>query len=297
MFPFHRQIRHAVSALACVALLSTQALASDLAETIRNWEQALDARLGVLLVHPATGWEIAHNADDRFPLNSTFKPLLCAAILSQVDRGTEDLTAQVEIRRKDLVSHSPVTERYIGTTRSLAQLCDAAITRSDNTAANLLLERIGGPEGFTEYMQTSGDLITRLDRWETDLNSATPGDPRDTASPRSVLSTLHAALSGTMLSGSSSAQLADWMQRDQLADDLIRAHLPEGWTIGDKTGAGGHGSRGIIAFLRDPQGHEYLAAIYITETNADFSRRNQAISDIGRAMIAEIRLHRGSAGG
>ncbi|APG46377.1 class A beta-lactamase [Phaeobacter porticola] len=289
MFPSYRQIRHATGTIVMVAALTTQALAEDVTSVVHAWEAKLDARLGVLLRHPDTGWEIAHNADDRFPLNSTFKPLLCAAILSQVDQGTDQLSAPVKIRAGDLVAHSPVTERYIGGTRTVAQLCDAAITRSDNTAANLLMERVGGPAGVTAYLRQTGDSVTRLDRWEAELNSATPGDLRDTTTPRAVLTSLQSALFGSTLTAQSAGLLADWMERNHLADALIRAHLPRGWRIGDKTGGGGHGSRAIIAHLQDPKGETYLAAIYITETTAKFAQRNQAISDIGRAMIGEIK--------
>ncbi|MFS4582652.1 class A beta-lactamase [Phaeobacter sp. C3_T13_0] len=294
MLLFHRHPKCIASAgaIAIALLLATQALAEDLTSTVRAWQDRLDARIGVLLIHPASGWEIAHDADSRFPLNSTFKPLLCATILSRVDQGLEQLSAQVDIRKKDLVGFSNVTKHHIDAQLNVGQLCDAAITRSDNTATNLLLERLGGPQEFTGYMQQIGDQTTRLDRWETDLNTGTPGDPRDTTTPRSILSSLNKALFGTLLTDTSSAQLADWMERDQLADDLIRAHLPKGWRIGDKTGAGAQGSRGLIAFLQDTQGEQYLAAIYITETTVELSDRNQAISDIGRVMIDEIKARK-----
>ncbi|MGR3761108.1 class A beta-lactamase [Roseobacteraceae bacterium NS-SX3] len=282
------RIRIAVSAAVLLAAVCTQALAEDLLSTARAWESRLNARVGVLLRHMPSGWEISYRADERFPLMSTFKPLLCAAVLSRADAGSESLSAHVEFRAEDLVAYSPVTEKYLQAGLTVGQLCEAAVTRSDNTAANLLLERAGGPAGLTAYLRGIGDGTTRLDRWETELNEARPGDLRDTTTPRAMLASLQSVLFGQVLSPASAAQLEDWMVRDQLAGKLLRAHLPAGWHIGDKTGAGGHGSRAITAFLRDAAGETYLAAIYLTGSKADFSVRNQAVSDIGRVMIAEI---------
>ena len=221
-------------------------------------------------------------------MSSTFKPLLCGAVLARVDAGSESLSNQVTYRSEDLVTYSPVTEEHVDTGMNVADLCEATITISDNTAGNLLLERIGGPGGLTEFLRGTGDTTTRLDRWETALNEAVPGDPRDTTTPRAILATLEDLLFGDVLHPQSAARLQQWMIDDQVADALIRAHLPAGWQIGDKTGAGGHGSRAIIAFLRTPKEETYMAAIYLTESEAEFTVRNEAIADIGRVMIAEI---------
>ncbi|KAB7614326.1 class A beta-lactamase [Amylibacter sp. SFDW26] len=262
--------------------------AQGVQKTVSNWEAKLGARIGVLLRDVSSDWEIAMRADERFPMSSTFKALLCGAVLARVDAEQEDISRLVNFQEDDLVSYSPVTEEHVQVGMSVGSLCEATITISDNTAANLLLETMGGPKGLTDFLRKIGDATTRLDRWETELNEGTPGDLRDTTTPRAILSTLETLLLGDVLKPASAKQLAQWMIDDQVADALIRAHLPDGWVIGDKTGAGGFGSRSIIAFLQVPDGGQYLAAIYLTENDADFQLRNKIVSDIGRALILEI---------
>ncbi len=263
--------------------------AEGLQDVVAQWERRLDARIGVLLREVSTEWETGVRADERFPMSSTFKVLLCGAVLARVDAGTERLDTVVRYAADDLVTYSPVTKDHVGTGLSVGDLCKATMTLSDNTAGNLLLDRVDGPTGLTAFLRRMGDDVTRLDRWETTLNAAVPGDPRDTTTPRAILGALQQLLFGDVLSAPSRKQLAQWMIDDQVAGALIRPHVPQGWIIGDKTGAGGYGSRGIVAFLRVPDGGTYLAAIYLTESQADMELRNAVLSDIGRAMIAEIK--------
>ena len=280
-------IRAALSA-ALVAGVAPPLWAQDLQQTVSAWEKRLDARIGIVLRDTSSDWEISMRADERFPMSSTFKSLLCGAVLARVDAGQEDLSRVVSFSEENLVTYSPVTEKHLQNGLTVGELCEATVTLSDNTAGNLLLDTVGGPEGLTVFLRKIGDQTTRLDRWETALNEAVPGDPRDTSTPSAILATLEDLLLGDVLEPSSAAQLRQWMIDDQVADVLIRAHLPAGWVIGDKTGAGGNGSRAIIAFLQPEAEVHYFAAIYLTESDADFALRNQVLSEIGQAMIAEI---------
>lgn len=283
-----RSLRLAAVSLAVTVTATRAIVAQELETVIVNWEAQLDARIGVLLRDVSSDWQVTHRADERFAMSSTFKPLLCGAILAQVDAGREKLSQQVTYQTSDLVPYSPVTEQHVDTGMTVAELCEATLTISDNTAANLLLRRINGPKSLTGFLRKIGDTTTRLDRLEPMLNDAVPGDLRDTTTPRAILASLEKLLLTDILQPQSALQLQQWMIDDQVAGALIRAHVPDDWQIGDKSGAGGHGSRGIIAFLRAPDGETYLAAIYLTESQANFSRRNEVIADIGRAMIARI---------
>ena len=278
----------AVLSTALIAGVAAPLWAQDLQQTVSTWEKRLDARIGVVLRDTSSDWEISMRAEERFPMSSTFKSLLCGAVLARVDAGQEDLSRVVTFSGADLVTYSPVTENHLQNGLTVGELCEATVTLSDNTAGNLLLDTVGGPEGLTAFLRNIGDQTTRLDRWETALNEAVPGDPRDTSSPSAILNTLEVLLLGDVLEPASAAQLRQWMIDDQVSDALIRAHLPEGWVIGDKTGAGGNGSRAIIAFIQPEADVHYLAAIYLTESDADFALRNQVVSEIGQAMIAEI---------
>jgi beta-lactamase class A len=262
------------------------------AETVTEAASAVEAELGgragVFLAEPGKSALVEYRADERFPMSSTFKLLLCGAILSRVDLGQESLDRQVHYDNASLVEYSPVTELYTGSGMSVGNLCAAAITLSDNTAANLLLDTMGGPHKLTEYLRDIGDETTRIDRRETELNEGRPGDNRDTTTPEAMVNTLETLLFSDTLSPESREQLELWMRADQVADGLIRASLPPDWTIGDKTGAGGHGSRGIVAVIRTTEGDPWLIAIYLTGNEADMETRNKAIARIGAASIEAI---------
>jgi beta-lactamase class A len=169
---------------------------------------------------------------------------------------------------------------------TLADLCAAAIDWSDNTAANLILQAIGGPAGFTQFARSLGDSVTRLDRNEPGLNEATPSDERDTTSPRAMAEDMRQALLGDVLSEASRLKLEAWLIDDRVGDKRLRAGLPLGWRIGDKTGSGDHGTANTIAIIWPPERAPILAAVYYTESSAPMDVRNAIHKEIG-ALIAE----------
>ena len=266
-----------------------QAEADRLIETVKQVEARLEARVGMYVRDEETGRRWTYNADDRFPMASTFKSLACAALLARVDTGEERLDRVVTFGTSDLVPYSPVTKERVGPDgMSLGEVCHATMTMSDNTAANLVMGAIGGPAGLTAFIRSTGDKATRLDRWETDLNDATPGDPRDTTTPKAMARTLRRLAFEEVLSLDSRAQLKDWLKGNQVSDKLFRAGVPDDWTVGDRTGAGGHGTRTIAAILWPPERQPVIATVYITETEASFDARNAAIADIGKAIAAAV---------
>jgi beta-lactamase class A len=184
-----------------------------------------------------------------------------------------------------MVDYSPVTkDRVGGDGMTLAELCAAAITYSDSTAANLLLATMGGPQGLTAYARSIGDPVTRLDRIELDLNEAVPGDPRDTTTPAAMLQNLRTLLFGNALSAASKDQLTAWLINNRTGDKRLRAGLPPGWRCGDKTGTGERGSTDDIGVIWPPQGAPVLVTVYLTETTAPTEARNATIADVGRAI-------------
>jgi len=236
-----------------------------------------------------SGQRWKYQADERFAMSSTFKTLACAALLHRVDAGQENLERAVSFSESDLVTYSPITEKYAGgQTMTLSDLCEAALTMSDNTAANLILRSLGGPEKVTSFARSLGDDVTRLDRWETELNEAVPGDNRDTTTPNAMVKNLQSLLLGDALSGKPREQLHDWLKRNQVADGLFRAVVPEGWIVADRTGAGGFGSRSITAIIWPPERQPIVVALYLTQTEASFSERNEAIAEIGEAIVLAV---------
>jgi beta-lactamase class A TEM len=209
-------------------------------------EDQLNARVGYAELSLANGQMLgSYRPQERFPMMSTFKVLLCGAVLSRVDAGQEQLARRIQYRKQDLVAYSPVTEKHLTDGMTVAELCSAAITMSDNTAGNLLLSAIGGPSELTAFLRKAGDRVTRLDRWETALNEALPGDERDTTTPEAMAQMLRQLLNGKILTPASQQQLMAWMEADKVGGPLIRSVMPAGWFIADKTGAG----NGVLAVL------------------------------------------------
>lgn len=276
-----------------LAVLPVKAVHADesLIETVKAVEAGFGgtARVGFAMASLSGDDVWTHRGEERFAMSSTFKTFLCAALLEKVDQGEESLSRVIQYTEDQLVPYSPVTSKHVPYGMTLGALCRATTTISDNTAGNLVLEAIGGPEGFTEYMRSIGDDVTRLDRWEVALNESSPGDERDTTTPVQVIESLRTVVFGDVLSEKSQAQMHDWLVGQEVADALFRAHLPEGWEIGDKSGAGGFGSRSIIAVVWPPEGEPSLVSLYITETEADFPTRNAAVAEVGDAMFNALK--------
>jgi beta-lactamase class A len=241
-------------------------------------------RLGVAVLQ-ADGRIEGHRLDERFPLCSTFKWLAAAHVLHRVDGGVERLDRRIAYDREVLLPHSPVTERHVGDGMTLGELCHATITTSDNAAGNLILSTLGGPQGLTAYARKLGDAVTRLDRWETELNEASPGDPRDTTSPRAMAHLLRTALLGDALSLRGREQLARWLEACETNGQRLRVALPAGWRMGSKTGSGGHGSTNDVGIFWPPGRPPVLVAVYITNTEAPPTDRNAAIAAVAHRVI------------
>jgi beta-lactamase class A len=244
-------------------------------------------RLGAFVLDTGTSASIAHRADERFPMCSTFKLLAAGAALKRVGEGVEHLDRTIAYGPSDLLDYAPVAKAHAAEGRmTLADLCAAAIDWSDNTAANLVLHAIGGPAGFTQFARSLGDTMTRLDRNEPSLNEATPGDPRDTTSPRAMAEDMQKVLLGDALSDASRRQLQTWLIGDKVGDKRLRAGLPSSWRIGDKTGSGERGSTNTIAIIWPPERAPLIATVYYTESLAPMDARNAIHKEIG-GLIAE----------
>jgi beta-lactamase class A len=286
--------RSAIASIAAAAAAPRLLLAGtiDLAATFAALETKSKGRLGVAILFPL-GERVTHRADDRFPMCSTFKFLAAALVLQRVDQGKEHLDRAITYSKADLVTYSPETEKHAGSSMTVADLCKAAVTLSDNTAANLLLASFGGPPAITAFARSLGDTMTRLDRNETTLNEGTPGDLRDTTTPTAMLGNLQTILLGNVLSAASRDQLTQWLLACQTSAAKFRAGLPKDWKVADKTGSGDHGSNNDIGVLYPPGGKPILVASYLTESTLSTDERNAIHADVARAIeIAGHELHR-----
>lgn len=252
-------------------------------------ERRIGGRLGVHALDTGTGRELAHRADERFAMCSTFKWALAAAVLSRVDRGELSLDDRVSYGPSDLLEHAPITREHVGEgAMSVGALAQAAITVSDNTAANLLLAKVDGPSGFTKWVRSLGDRVTRLDRLEEDLNENAPGDPRDTTSPRAMVGLMREVLCGEVLSPSSRERLLGWLRSCETGKDRLRAGLPPSWTVGDKTGTGAHGAVNDVAIAVPPGRAPILVAAYLSDGAAELPDLVAAHADVGRLVVRQL---------
>ena len=249
-------------------------------------EMRLGGRLGVAAVDIGSSRRLEHRAGERFPMCSTFKLLAASAVLHRVDEKKEQLTRFIPYTKADLLEHAPITREHVNEGgMTLAALCAAAVEYSDNTAANLLLQTIGGPEGLTRYARSLGDEQTRLDRLEPHLNSAVPGDERDTTTPAAMVANLRALLLGNALSQQSRQLLDRWLADNKTGGEMIRAGLPNDWKIGDKTGRGENGATNDIAIIRPPGKSPIVLAIYFVGSTASPKARLAAIADVARIVV------------
>jgi beta-lactamase class A len=252
-------------------------------------EASVSGRLGVEILDSGSGRRWGYRADERFPMCSTFKFLAASAVLRHVDTGAEQLDRRIVYGQDVLVNYSPTTGKHVGGDGlSLAQLCEAAITLSDNTAANLMLRSLGGLEPFNKFVRSLGDNTTRLDRFETELNTSIPGDPRDTTTPTAMTGNLQKILLGDALSAASRRQITAWMLANKTGDRRVRAGMQAGWKVGDKTGSGDYGTTNTVAIIWPPQGAPLLASIYLTETKAPEEQRNAVLAEVGKLIVGGL---------
>ncbi|WP_148864345.1 class A beta-lactamase [Marinobacter fonticola] len=275
-----------------LALTATHALAAEptasitFDEAMAEIESQNGGRLGVAVLDTASGERLTYRANERFAMTSTFKWVLVAAVLSRVDAGEDALDRQIQYDESDILSYAPIAKQHLPAGEmTVAELSDAAIRYSDNTAANLLLETLGGPAGLTAYIRTLGDDMTRLDRNEPGLNTNRPGDKRDTTTPAAMVGLMRLALVGDALSAASRQQLQDWLIRNTTGDTKLRAGLDPDWTVGDKTGAGDRGASNDVAIVWPKKGAApILIAVYYSGTMLPNEALNAVHAEVGRVI-------------
>ena len=261
---------------------------ANLPASFEKMERSNNCRLGVAVLDTGSGERAGHRAEERFPMCSTFKLLLAAAVLQRVDTAREHLDRNIAVPAKPLIFNSPLTEEHAGSEMTVSALCNAILTRSDNTAANLLLATLGGPDGITRFARSIGDDITRLDRTETSLNESRRGDPRDTTSPSAMTANLQTLLLGNVLAPTSRDQLIQWTIANETGKTRLRAKLPANWRAGDKTGSNGETTTNDIAIIWPTHQSPVLISAYLTECPGIEEKRNGIIAEVGQTIFSSL---------
>ncbi|WP_232662840.1 class A beta-lactamase [Pseudonocardia sp. TRM90224] len=260
--------------------------ASPASADLAALEGRFGARLGVYAISPISGKEVRHRPDELFPMCSTFKGLAVAALLDKFP--ISHLEEVVPFTSRALLDGSPISKENVGSGMTVRELCDAAIRYSDNTAANLLLEQIGGPAELTAFLRSLGDDVTRLDRIEPELNSAEPGDPRDTTSPRAIGNDYRELVLGKRLATDTKFELTRWLTTNTTGDDRIRAGLPPDWKVGDKTGTGSYGTANDVAIAWPPSMPAIVVSILSTKPAKDAVADSALIAEAAKIVAAQL---------
>lgn len=258
--------------------------------TLAEIERIHGGRLGVGVWLGGSDLGLGCRVDERFALCSTFKILLAGAVLTRVDRGEERLDRTLPVTQGDLIANSSVTGARVGQRMSLEALCHATVTTSDNTAANLLLGVVGGPEGLTAALRALGDTVTRLDRREPELNLVdwAAGDTRDTTTPAAMTRTLASLAVGDALTPSSRVTLVGWMRAAVTGLSRLRAAIPPEWSPGDKTGTGPDGPTNDVAVAWPPGRPPLVLTAWYDRAGHTMEENAAVLAEVARVVVAQV---------
>jgi beta-lactamase class A len=266
------------------------ALAEETFPALTAYERETSGKIGLYAENLATGTKLVWRAEERFVMCSTFKASLAAFVLARIDQGTDHLESMIAYGPEDLLEYAPVARQNLAknatASMSVADMCAAIVELSDNTCANLLLARVGGPSALTAFWRSTGDAVTRLDHNELELNRSPPGDPNDTTTPIAMVGNLRRFVLGEVLSPDSRQRLTGWMLNCKTGDNRLRAGLPKDWKVADKTGNSGKDAAGDIAVVWSKPDRPVLIAAYVQGGSPSGPQFTALFSEIGR-MVGE----------
>ena len=258
---------------------------------LANIEVASGARIGLFAINTADNSIYQYRGNERFPMCSTSKVMCVSAILKKSMTNSDLLQQKIRYTKQEVDSsgYAPITKDHIADGMTIAELCNASITQSDNLAMNLLLKNVGGPQAVTRFARSIGDKKYRLDRYEPDLNSAIPGDLRDTTTPEAMANALYKLVLGDVLASSQREQLQCWLKNNTTGKDRIRAGVPKGWVVGDKTGTGDYGTTNDIGILWPPKKSPIIVVIYVTQSKKDAVPRADIIASVTQILVRSLK--------
>ncbi|MDA1679841.1 class A beta-lactamase BlaIII [Bacillus cereus group sp. TH152-1LC] len=256
-------------------------------QSFAKLEKEYDAKLGIYALDTGTNQTVAYHSDNRFAFASTSKSLAVGALLRK--NSLEALDQRITYTHEDLSNYNPITEKHVDTGMTLKELADASVRYSDSTAHNLILKQLGGPSEFEKILREMGDTVTTSERFEPELNEVHPGETHDTSTPEAIAKTLQSFTLGTALPTEKRELLVDWMKRNTTGDKLIRAGVPKGWEVADKTGAGSYGTRNDIAIIWPPNQKPIVLAILSNHDKEDAKYDDKLIADATKVVLNTLK--------
>lgn len=258
-------------------------------QQLADLEASSGGHLGVAAINTANNERINYHAEERFPFCSTFKVMVVAAILKQSMSDPHLLQQKVNYTEQDVDAsgYAPITKNDLASGMTISDLCAAALCYSDNNAANLLIKKLGGSQAVTSFARSIGDSVFNLDRLEPELNSGIPGDICDTSTPAAMEKSLQKLTLGNALGSVQREQLLTWMKNNTTGDTRIRAGVPKGWIVADKTGSGSYGITNDIGLIWPPEGAPIIVSIYFTQDKKEAPKRDDIIAAATRILVDE----------
>ncbi len=274
----------------CIPAIAQQNPSTSLPQKLATLETAAHGRIGVCAIDTSNNKCLQYRAQEHFPFCSTFKVMDVAAILKQSMTDNNLLQQKIIYTEKEVEAsgYAPITKNYLSTGMTINDLCVAAIAYSDNNAANLLMKKLGGPQAVTAFARSIGDLTFRLERWEPELNSGIPDDLRDTSTPAAMENSLQKLTLGTALGLPQQNQLITWMKKNTTGDTRIRAGVPTGWIVADKTGSGDYGITNDIGIIWPPNAAPIVVVIYFIQDQKEAARRDDVIASATKILLDEF---------
>ena len=247
------------------------------------------AKLGYCFFNENTGEIRENHGHEAFPMQSTFKLVLVAAVLRQAQENPKGLNYLIPVHQSDLVEWSPITKNFVKHSMTLKQLAEAALRYSDNSAANLLLDHIGGPNVLNRYAK---NLIKANDFFlvnhEPNLSSK-PNQRSDTCSPCGMLECLRVLLNSPNLSEHSRTLLKQWLLTNTTGAKRIRGGVPKSWPVGDKTGTGSYGITNDVAVIYPPKAKPIYLSIYRITDQIDATQDEKALADLTHTLLSSLK--------
>ncbi|KOV87140.1 class A beta-lactamase [Nocardia sp. NRRL S-836] len=287
----NRRVALALGAGAALAVaVPAQAQASPITGRLRDLEQQHGARLGVFASDTGSGRTVLYRSNERFPICSVFKTLVAGAVLRRDQDGALlDKVLRYTQAEVDKAGYGPITGKpeNLANGMTVRALCEATITYSDNAAANLLLRELGGPSAVTRFCRSIGDPVTRLDRWEPELNSAEPWQECDTTSPRAIGQSYARLTVGHALERPDARQLTDWLLANTTGANRLRAGLPGEWRLGDKTGTGSYGTTNDVGITWPPGRAPIVVAVLATKPADPKAGADEPLVAKAAALVAD----------
>lgn len=254
-------------------------------EKLKTLESSFDGKIGVYAVDTSRNQQIHYRSSERFPIQSTFKVMVVADILNKSATHNYLLKQKIEYKKEDLIFWSPITEKNVNSGMTIAELCAAAIMHSDNTATNLIMKKLGGPAAVTAFARSIGDTTFRIDNWEPELNS-NPNDLHDTSTPQAMGKSLRNLALGNILAPSQREELITWMRNNTTGNSKIRAGVPKGWIVADKTGAGNsYGISNDIAIVFPKKCAPIILAIYTVQNKKNSNPRDDIVASAANIVV------------